>query len=842
VSGEAPHLRPVRSDEDDAPTAASSPHLDLGALFPRHRRREPLLPTDSGARLDVLMRLLVLVGVSLVAAVVVGPRFVGGELPGEDDLGRPARVHVRADLDYALTDEDTTRAHAVEASNRTPAVWDLDLARARADSRVLGAALERLRRALAEMRAGVVVNQRKKPVEEGPPRPPDLPADAFERLETVRAQVAGELSLLGLEAPRDEVWAALTRALWRWPGVAGELESGVRDALSAPVVGDRGLLELHVARGIVVRSVPAEMNRGERVIERVDEVRDLVRARADFSEEMTGRVRDAAPGMSDEDVERAVAFAARALRTTLTYNADESQSRRVRAAEAVATETIRVRRGEVVLRPGEPITRRHLIVLAAMDRAQGDRMRTRAALGTGAFVLLLCFVVYRFGVRGVFRRRLALKDLVFLGGNLLLSLLLVWAADRATAPVLDRWPTVPPLALLCAVPIALGAMLARLCLSADVALLFALLLGLLGGVLAEPGTTWTIVALVSSMVGAAFMARVERRRAMLMAGLSAGVVGGAAALTLEAFRSALSLPQLLWLAAAALLGGALSGMLAALFVPLVEAVFGYVTPIRLRSLTDLNQPLLKDLIVHAPGTWHHSMRVAHLTVAAAHEIRADEGLARAMSLYHDVGKIEQPQFFLENQQGRENPHDKLEPDKSAEILREHVRLGMELCRRHGVPHVVADVIEQHHGDNRMDGFIAKARQKLASERVLSPADEDQLDAGFRYGGPLPTSRESALVMLADQIESASRAIDAPDRDQLREVVDHFTDRALVEDALVRCELSLADLDRVRSAFWLALIELFPSASAAAARDEAEAAQREAGEQEATSEPAEDAQA
>jgi putative nucleotidyltransferase with HDIG domain len=328
------------------------------------------------------------------------------------------------------------------------------------------------------------------------------------------------------------------------------------------------------------------------------------------------------------------------------------------------------------------------------------------------------------------------------------------------------------------------------------------------------------------MSAAAFVGRADRRRAVVLAGLGAGVVGGAAGLTLEAFRSALSFPQLLWVAAAALLGGLLAGVLVVLLLPVVEALFGYVTALRLRSLTDLNQPLLKDLIVHAPGTWHHSMRVAHLCVAAADDIRADTGLVRAMSLYHDVGKIEEPQFFLENQQGRKNPHDKLEPVRSAEILKSHVGHGIELARRHGIPPLVASVIEEHHGDNRMDYFLARARQKLVRDGTMTPADEERLDAEYRYGGSLPRTREAALVMLADQVEAASRALEHPDQDQLRSVVDHFIDRALVEDALVRCELSLADLDRVRGAFWRALIELFPSAQTEAAPKTADAAEAE----------------
>lgn len=818
---ERPRLRQVQLDDTqaDPPPATSSPHLDLGELAPRHRRRRPLLPDGQGARLDVLSRLVVLVGVSALAAVVIGPRLVGADLPGVDDLGKPARVHVRADRDYALVDQEATETRRLDARRASRSVWDLDIARAQTDARVLDGALERVERILeAEREQAVALGRegaRAKKSDEAdvPQEAPPMTEEVWESLEPVRAQLAGELALVGVEAPRDVEWRALASALWRFPGVTGEVTAAVRDALSAPVVGDLALLALDESRGIVVRRVSAGVRPAERLFETLDEVRDLEQARVGLIAELRQRLLDAAPGLSEEDAHQVAGLASSLVRTTLTYNATESELRRQEAADAVPPELVRARRGEMVLRPLEVIDRRHLIVLGAMEAQQGEQMRTRAAVGTGAFVLFLCFIVYRFGVRGVFRRHLAVKDLVFLGALLLLGLLALYGADRLYAPVVDRWPTAPALALLCAVPIAFGAMQVRLCLSADVALLFALLVALLGGVMAEPGTTWTIVALVSSMTGAAVAGRAEHFPALLLAGLAAGLAGSAAAVTLEAFRSALDATQLLWLGGAALGGGLLAGALTAAFTPLVEGVFGYVTPLRLRALCDLNQPLLKDLIVHAPGTWHHSMRVAHLVVEAAHAIGADKALARAMALYHDVGKIKQPQYFLENLQGRENPHDKLAAAASAEILLDHVEHGAELARQHSIPRVVSAVIEEHHADNRMELFLQRARSELRRDEgvALSSEQEESIDAAYRYGGPSPRSRESALVLLADQIEAATRSLEEPSADELRDVVDHFIDRALIEDLLVRCEIAMCDLDRVRDAFWRGLLDLHPRA-------------------------------
>jgi putative nucleotidyltransferase with HDIG domain len=304
---------------------------------------------------------------------------------------------------------------------------------------------------------------------------------------------------------------------------------------------------------------------------------------------------------------------------------------------------------------------------------------------------------------------------------------------------------------------------------------------------------------LSSMTAAAVVSRGARRLTLLVAGLAAGAVGVGAALTLELFRGALGGAELGGLLAATFAGGLLSGVLALVLVPGIELAFGYVTDARLYRLADLHHPLLKDLIVHAPGTWHHSMRTAVLAERAALAVGADPLLARVMALYHDVGKIGRPQSFRENQQG-DNPHDRLEPAESAAILRGHVDEGLALARRHRIPDAVADVIVEHHADLVIETFLDKARRQ-AREGVS--VDE----RAFRYGGRAPRSRESALVMLADQIESAARRLEAPTPERLEATVDAFVNRALAQDTLAACDLSLRDLGRARAALKRALREI-----------------------------------
>lgn len=757
--------------------------------------RPDLFPRDRKARIQVAARLLVLLGVSAVAAVVVGPRLVSADIPtGEDALGTVARKHVRADRDYDLVDAETTAALRNRARRTSRSVWDLDLPRAEVDARVVGVELARLQRAVEAYRQRIASDD----TPDGEEHPP-LPDGIEEELLRVRAVVAGELSLLGLEAPSDAAWSALVAAAWVRSDVSTQVAQVLERGLREPVVGDRGLLDLDDSRGIVVRTLSQDGEPRERVIEDLSQVADKQAAadalKAHVQELLSTEVRH----LSAEQRDAIADWVGAMMRTTLTYNAEQSEARRQLAARAVPDQTLRVRRGETVVFQGEVISPRHLLVLSAMEEQQGNARRLRAAVGTGAFVLLLCLVVYMFGARGVFRRTTQVKDLLLVGLVLISMLLMLLAAEAMTGPLHAWFDVIPAKALLYAVPIAWGAMQIRFVLHADIALLLGLVAALLGGIMTEPGLVWTVVAVVSSMAGTAGVRRITHRYELLLAGLAAGLVGAGAAVTMELFRGTLVGFDLVVLASATLVGGLVSGFLVAIMTPLIESAFGYVTDLRLLALADLNQPLLKELIVHAPGTWHHSMRVGRLAEDAARAVDANPLLARVMSLYHDVGKIRRPEYYHENQKTNDNPHRALDPLASSDILKEHVSVGLELARQHRIPAQVSCVIDEHHGDNLIEYFYARAR----SAKEATDVDE----SAFRYGGRPPQTPETAIVMLADQMEAASRSLREMTSDRLRDVVDHFINRAVVEAALRDCDLSLRDLEKLRDVFWRSLCRL-----------------------------------
>ncbi|MFO7820033.1 MAG: HDIG domain-containing protein [Halanaerobacter sp.] len=229
-------------------------------------------------------------------------------------------------------------------------------------------------------------------------------------------------------------------------------------------------------------------------------------------------------------------------------------------------------------------------------------------------------------------------------------------------------------------------------------------------------------------------------------------------------------------------------------MPYVENIFGITSPVKLLELSNPNQPLLKKLLVEAPGTYHHSVIVGNLAEAAADKIGADSLLARVGAYYHDIGKIKRAYFFTENQIGSENPHDKLSPNLSTLIITSHVKDGVELAHEHKLPSDIIDIIKQHHGTSLVSFFYQEAMHDEKYKQV----DEDE----FRYDGPKPQSKEAALIMLADMVEAAVRSNSTAQSNpgRLEKLVRDLIKQKLDSGQLDESDLTLKDLDKIAKSF------------------------------------------
>ncbi|WP_017414420.1 HD family phosphohydrolase [Clostridium tunisiense] len=236
-----------------------------------------------------------------------------------------------------------------------------------------------------------------------------------------------------------------------------------------------------------------------------------------------------------------------------------------------------------------------------------------------------------------------------------------------------------------------------------------------------------------------------------------------------------------------------SGILAIGILPFLENIFDLVTNIKLLELSNPNHPLMKRLLLEAPGTYHHSVLVANLAEMAAESIGANAVLARVSAYYHDVGKLERPYYFKENQVGIDNPHDKIEPALSSSIILSHVVDGVRLGKKYGLPQAIVDIVGQHHGDSLVKYFYITMKNN--SENPEEVREED-----YKYKGPAPTTREGAIVMLADSVEAAVRSIQGPTKEKIETMVDNIIKGRLEENQLSNSELTFRDIKNIREAF------------------------------------------
>ena len=258
-----------------------------------------------------------------------------------------------------------------------------------------------------------------------------------------------------------------------------------------------------------------------------------------------------------------------------------------------------------------------------------------------------------------------------------------------------------------------------------------------------------------------------------------------------------SLDQLNWVGFIPFVFSVTFSLLAYPLVYAFEELFGITSDVSLMELTNTNIKLLRDLAYKAPGTFQHSLQVANLAEAAIFKIGGNALLVRAGALYHDIGKMEDPQYFIENQTSGYNPHDVLSYEKSAQIIIQHVNKGVEIARKHRVPEMVIDFIRTHHGNTRVDYFYQSFLKNFPEKLV----DENT----FRYPGPIPFSKETAVLMLADSVEAASRSLKEPDDQRISDLIDRIINYKLDQNQLINSDITLKDIERIKIIFKTMLI-------------------------------------
>jgi putative nucleotidyltransferase with HDIG domain len=355
-----------------------------------------------------------------------------------------------------------------------------------------------------------------------------------------------------------------------------------------------------------------------------------------------------------------------------------------------------------------------------------------------------------------------------------------------------------------AIPFAAASLLIAMLVDKQLGLLAGAIAAVFAGLLAPTaGALTTLYAFISCAAATYGIKRYCERQSVTLAGLAVAGVNCVTALGLIAFTHRHPALTTFILAAGCGIG---SGLLTIIFaaggVPINESLFGVLTDIRLLELSNADLPVLSQLALRAPGTNQHSHAVGQLAEDACRAIGANGLLARIGSLYHDIGKVAAPDYFVENQTG-DNPHDRLRPTQSAKIITSHVTYGLKLAKEIGLPKPVADFIPQHHGTRTLHFFLRKAEEQAANGDTVNEDD-------FRYPGPKPQFKEAAIMMLADSCEAAARSLAHPDPESIRSIVVRIFDAVVGDGQLDECNLTLRDLTEIREAIVTSLVAIYHS--------------------------------
>ncbi len=440
---------------------------------------------------------------------------------------------------------------------------------------------------------------------------------------------------------------------------------------------------------------------------------------------------------------------------------------------------VAVERGELLATRGQRLTAQQAQRLRAYARAsatQGSAARWGGAL---IFSLILTGIAVAYGLRFE-EDRLKKANRVAL---LVLTVSIVLALTRLIqgSELLMEW-----------IPTATTALLLSMLLAQRLAMAMGLLTVFAVALAIQADLPWLVGASFGVFVGAYAAPRIRRRIHFFRAGAFTGLAQGAvllAAHLLMATPLAGALPHAL----AGTASGLVSALITFCLLPLAESAFGLITDVSLLELSDLNHPLLKELSVKAPGTYHHSLLVASLAEAASAAIGANPLLARVGCTFHDVGKMLHPEYFIENQPPEGSRHEHLTPSVSTLVIQNHVKDGIELARRHRLNPTIIDFIPGHHGTGVIYYFYHRALEEVEDETKLK-------EERFRYPGPKPRGRETAVALLADSVEAATRAMKEKTPEQLGEVVRRVVNNKFIDGQLDECDLTLKDLHRISDTF------------------------------------------
>ncbi|MBW1993273.1 MAG: HDIG domain-containing protein [Deltaproteobacteria bacterium] len=717
--------------------------------------------------------------ITILFTLVLSPNLVITEHTYQ--LGDVAERDIKAPKDFLVEDTEATEANRKRAAESILTVYDHDAALSSNLTR-------RVAKAFADFRKIIAANQEtaNQTAAAGPGTPQSnnvKPKAAVEKIlwkkkesfeEKLGIKVSkGFYTLLIKERFSKEIPELINRILVKI------LENGV--------VANKEILLREAGKGIVLRTVGKKKETEVHALKHfygLDQAKAMVRIigqplLTEFNPNVRGLVVD---------------FCQKLIQPNITLNKSETEERRKQAAAKVTPTLYQIKAGEMLLREGERVTE---VQLLKQKMLQGQVKKEQLLISSiGAAMVILCLLMTTYVLCTESTRQEVMhhnKHLLFITVMLMAMILL----SKFSATLSESMPQLTQFSMSASsitygIPIASGAMAVCLFLGLRIAIPFAIITAVCAAMIFQNQLENFLYFMISGSMAAYWMQNCRERKVFIKAGLKLGILNVILATAISVYKVEFSGFKLLWDISFGFLGGVGSGIIASGIAPLLEIAFGYTTDITLLELANLDRPILRKLMIEAPGTYHHSVIVGSMVEAAAAEIGANPLLAKVCGYYHDIGKLRKPLYFIENQNNGKNKHDKLAPSMSSLILISHIKEGVEIAKENKLGQVIIDTIRQHHGTSLIRYFYEKAKQQKGESAV-------NID-NFRYPGPKPQTREAGLVMLADVVEAASRALENPTPSRIQGLVQNLTNKIFSDGQLNDCELTLKDLHSIAKSF------------------------------------------
>lgn len=465
------------------------------------------------------------------------------------------------------------------------------------------------------------------------------------------------------------------------------------------------------------------------------------------------------------------------------YVLDQEETERLRQEARDNVGNIMIREGEMIVSEGEVITPeiyRKLRLVGLLS----ESANTWPYLGLALYIaLLITMLSFYFSFSGLQIQR---------NNKILLMYIIIFALTAVVIKIINIFQVLEYTGVGFMVPVAFGTMLMTMLIHQRVAIFSSFVIGMIAAILLNENVSslmdinYMIISTFSGLAGTYFLGAGTRKTKILQAGFVVSLVTAAVVITVTMLQNV----TLNWLALSqsllfAFLGGILASVLTIGLMPFFEAAFNILSNSKLIEISNPNHPLLRKVLIEAPGTYHHSVMVANLAETAAEAIGGNGLLARVGAYYHDVGKTKRPHFFIENQMNMENPHDKIAPHLSKTIITAHGRDGAQMLKEYNLPKAIQDIAEQHHGTTLLKYFYHKAKQESDTE-----VSEDE----FRYPGPKAQFKESAIVGIVDSVEAAVRSMSKPSPERIENLVRSIIRDRLEDGQFDECDLTLKELD------------------------------------------------